>query len=92
MKECLSILEHSRENPTTTINASSELYGACRHKPRYHRYPKNYTTISTDDERNSEIVKSQDIDNSPPMPDLIPLCTNIDPVMNVIYSNTEDKR
>ena len=38
MKERLKILEISKENPNLIINSNSEFYGACRHKPKFHRY------------------------------------------------------
>ena len=38
MKERIIIFKYSRENPNLIINSSSELYGACRHKPKLHRY------------------------------------------------------
>ena len=38
MKERVLILKHSRENPNIIINSISEFYGACRHKPKFHRY------------------------------------------------------
>ena len=37
-KERLAILKQSREKPNLLINSCSEIYGACRHKPRFHRY------------------------------------------------------
>ena len=40
MKERLKILEYSKENPNYIINSNSEFYGACRHKPKFHRYAK----------------------------------------------------
>jgi hypothetical protein len=33
----------------TLINACSEIYGACRHKPRFHRYSSIEQTPSTDE-------------------------------------------
>ena len=90
MKERLIILEHSRKNPTTIINTSSEFYGACRHKPRFHRYPKKLYNPSTDDERSSEKVQSQIIDNSPEKSVSIPLCIEINPITSRGYSNTEE--
>ena len=47
MKERISILTETRERPTRLIKSCNKIYGACRHKTRFHRY-KNYTT-STDD-------------------------------------------
>ena len=38
MKERILILKYSRENPNLIINSNSEFYGACRHKPKFHRY------------------------------------------------------
>ena len=38
MKERILILKYSRENPNLVINSNSEFYGACRHKPKFHRY------------------------------------------------------
>jgi len=38
MKERLKILFFQRENPNLIINSNSEFYGACRHKPKFHRY------------------------------------------------------
>ena len=90
MKERLIILEHSRKNPTTIINTSSEFYGACRHKPRFHRYPKKLYNPSTDDERSSEKVQPQNIDNSPEKSVLNPLCIQIYPVTSEEYLNTEE--
>ena len=51
MKERLKILSYSRDNPNLIINSNSEFYGACRHKPKFHRYAK--TSPSTDDEQYS---------------------------------------
>ena len=62
MKERLEILKFSRKTPHLLINSSTEFYGACRHKPRFHRYLSNCTEIhSTDDEQtSSERVASRD--------------------------------
>ena len=37
-KERLEILKLSRYKPHLLINSCNEIYGACRHKPRFHRY------------------------------------------------------
>ena len=61
MKERLEILKLSRNDPAIIINNSSEFYGACRHKPRFHRYLTNCTPHSTDDEHSSsERVNTRD--------------------------------
>ena len=38
MKERILMLKYSRDNPNLIINSNSEFYGACRHKPKFHRY------------------------------------------------------
>ncbi len=37
-KERLEILKLSRYKPHLLINSCNEIYGACRHKPKFHRY------------------------------------------------------
>jgi hypothetical protein len=72
MKERLEILKFSKKTPHLLINSSTEFYGACRHKPRFHRYITNCTKIhSTDDEQTSservvshEMIDSQCSSNS----------------------------
>jgi hypothetical protein len=56
MRERIEILKHSRENPNSLINSCNEIYGACRHKPQFHRY-KNQPP-STDESRKDERVKA----------------------------------
>jgi hypothetical protein len=54
MKERETILMRSLENPKELINSYNEIYGACRHKTRFHRYIMNNTdTPSTDDGENT---------------------------------------
>ena len=61
MKERLEILKLSKQDPARIINSSAEFYGACRHKPRFHRYLTNCTPHSTDDEHSSsERVNTRD--------------------------------
>ena len=50
-KERLEILKISRFKPHLLINSCNEIYGACRHKPRFHRY---ITAQSTDDSKKDE--------------------------------------
>ena len=38
MKVRILILKHPSENPNIVINSNLEFYGACRHKPKFHRY------------------------------------------------------
>jgi len=53
MKERLAILKMARKEPDKLINSRSEIYGACRHKMRFHRYTKNGNP-STDEGTNPE--------------------------------------
>ena len=44
MRERLEILKMGKKEPRKLINSRSEIYGACRHKPRFHRYFMNGPT------------------------------------------------
>ena len=73
MKERIQILKYSKRDPNSIINSNSEFYGACRHKPRFHRYRPNCTPLSTDDEHNSsERVITQSLTNPPVLCTYIP--------------------
>jgi hypothetical protein len=52
-KERLEILKQSRKNPESLINSCNEIYGACRHNPKFHRYLSRIpsTDESNEDER-----------------------------------------
>ena len=39
-KERLEILKQSKKNPGSLINSCDEIYGACRHNPKFHGYVK----------------------------------------------------
>ena len=70
MKERLAILEAMKRdeiNKTNLlINSSGELYGACRHRTRFHRFLKNVTTPPSADEGLSpEKSDVEDIDTLP---------------------------
>ena len=54
MKERIEILKLARGNPGALINGCSEIYGACRHRMRFHKYSTMNT--STDDGVNPERV------------------------------------
>ena len=56
-KERLEILKQSRRDPLILINSCNEIYGACRHKPRFHRYCK--AEPSTDESIDDERVKKK---------------------------------
>jgi len=59
-KERLEILKQSRSNPQLLINSNNEIYGTCRHRPRFHRCAKQATPSadeSVSDERASPTHK-----------------------------------
>ena len=77
MKERLIILEHSKKDPTKIINSSNEFYGACRHIPKFHRYPETTTPSVLMTNRSSEKVKPQIAVCTPPVLNTLPLCIYI---------------
>ena len=92
VRERLVIFEHSKKDPTTIINTSNGFYGACRHKPKFHRYPKSYTTLSTDDKHNSSERVEQDMDSSPDLfaNNSLPVYIYIDPPTCVEIDTTNN--
>ena len=52
-KERIAILRASKENPNTLINSSTEIFGACRHKSKFHRFIRKDSPalMSQQDER-----------------------------------------
>jgi hypothetical protein len=59
-KERMAILNLSRKHPDVAINKCSEVYGACRHIPRFHRFEKvQVTSTSTDESNKDERVYSR---------------------------------
>ena len=55
-REKIAIIKAGRKEPEKLINSCSEIYGACRHKPKFHRYKEEGKTISTDDPEKGERV------------------------------------
>jgi len=55
-KERIAILKQSRSNPHLLINSNNEIYGACGHRQRFHRYVKQ-TTPSNDGSINDKQLK-----------------------------------
>ena len=49
MRERVEILKVRKNEPTKLINLCLEIYGACRHKPKFHRF-------STDEHDKCEMV------------------------------------
>ena len=76
MKERRIILNRSNKSPESLINNRTEIYGACRHNPDFHRYCVPATAI-TDDRLNSEKIERN---NSPISTDnsLVEICTGMD--------------
>ena len=52
MQEKMQIINHSKKDPTKTINSCNEIYGACPHETHFHRYIK-IPANGTDDALNS---------------------------------------
>mmetsp|Transcript_11301 Transcript_11301/g.23135 ORF Transcript_11301/g.23135 Transcript_11301/m.23135 type:complete len:260 (-) Transcript_11301:7-786(-) len=55
-KERMAVLHSVRNEPSMAINACTEVYGACRHKPRFHRY--EHSAPSTDESAKDERIGS----------------------------------
>jgi hypothetical protein len=49
-KERYAILKLIRTKPHLSINKCNEVYGACRHKPRFHRFDHSETSNTSTDE------------------------------------------
>jgi len=56
-EERIAILKQSRSNPQLLINSNNEMYGVCRHIPRFHRHVKQ-TTPSTDEFLSKKSLRS----------------------------------
>ena len=54
-RERMEIIKISRSTPDILINSCLEIHGACRHKPRFHRYHEQETP-SADDRKKREKV------------------------------------
>jgi hypothetical protein len=53
-RERLEILKQSKKDSKSLINSCNEIYGACRHNPKFHRYESR--TPSTDESTKDERV------------------------------------
>ena len=81
MKERLEIFKAFKEkgNSKKVINSNNELYGACMHKPRFHRY-LNYNSSTDDGQTSPERANKLAVTNPPPTASTDPnfkLCTYI---------------
>ena len=79
MKEILIILQLSKKDPASIINSSNEFYGACRHKPRFHRYTTTTSPSVLMTNASSERVRPNLTVSTPPsLPDnSLQLCIEI---------------
>ena len=73
-REKIAIIKAGRKEPEKLINSCSEIYGGCRHKPKFHRYKEEGKTISTDDPEKGERVRGGTRN----------LIDEVDPTMNVV--------
>jgi hypothetical protein len=55
-QERLAILKASYNQPKKQINYCNEIYGACRHKPQFHRYRNKHKQAGTDESEKDERV------------------------------------
>ena len=78
MKERTTILKCMYETPNLLINNNSEIYGSCRHKPRFHRFsPPSTGTDESYEGRKSSSHNSPTPENSEKTLDLDNTNTNI---------------
>ena len=59
-RERLEILKFEAKEPGLMINKRDEVHGACRHKPRFHRFEPATTIASTDESSKDERVNRPD--------------------------------
>jgi hypothetical protein len=52
----MEIIKISRSTPDTLINSCSEIHGACRHKPRFHRYHEQESPSADDRKKREKVV------------------------------------
>ena len=64
-RERQEILKQSMKDPNSIINSCNEIYGACRHNPKFHRLRKQNpsTDESLEDERVEQAEVTTEIDN-----------------------------
>ena len=58
-RERLEILKMSYNNPQQQINKCSEIYGACRHKPRFHRFDQTQLASTDEAGKAEKVTKNQ---------------------------------
>jgi hypothetical protein len=55
-RERMEIVKLSRKIPELLINSCSEIHGACRHKPRFHRYQEQEIPSADDRKKREKVV------------------------------------
>lgn len=53
-KERMAILNLTRKTPKMAINKCNEVYGACRHRPRFHRFDQSQNNATSTDESDKD--------------------------------------
>ena len=55
----MAILNLTRKNPRMVINKCNEVHGACRHKPRFHRFgqSQNATTSTVESMKDERVIR-----------------------------------
>ena len=81
MKERIEIYKAKKDQPTRLINSCNEIYGACRHRPVFHRYTNCNIEKSADEglkspkRVNSSVKNSNSPKRKRGRPRLAPICT-----------------
>ena len=68
MKERFEILRAKKKDPNKLINRCNEIYGACRHKPRFHRFEQKTFPGTDESNKDERVYESQSRSQSPTPP------------------------
>ena len=58
-RERLAILKVSRSKPELLINSCDKIYGACKHKPKFHRFTTNNSTSTDESQEDGKVVPTE---------------------------------
>jgi hypothetical protein len=50
------IIKISRSTPDMLINSCSKIHGTCHHKPRFHRYHKQFSPSADERKKHEKVV------------------------------------
>ena len=70
MKERLYILRSIKKNPKKTINACNEIYGACRHNPKFHRFDTKVNASTDESDKDERVTANPSPTSSVPDDDI----------------------